>query len=287
MWKNSVQIDTKNHNKATFTKQFPPPSRGRIPERVRSTPERDKEDANKKKALPRTSLVRLCSFANDIFGAAKKWNCFIFLMPLILSACTGQMAASQTGSDNTQAPSQGIPTPVYLQARALPPPTGDITQSRFSMRALAYLEQHSTKYGIMDVFGELAFMSETVDQLQQKHVRFQQIKSGVPVWGRQLIVHFDERGEAMNITGAFLSGLGRIDVQPHVSTDAAAATAVALKGEGWRAANKVLCIYLHEFQPLLAYHITLTRGLERWFVFVDASDGTVLHQVTGMSTAAP
>ncbi len=243
--------------------------------------------AHKKKQLSKKPLLKLCGFAKNVFVSAKKWNHLIFLTPLMLSACTGQMAASQTEGNNTSPASEAILAPVRIQTGALIPPAADIAQSSVSAQALVYLEQHSAKYGIMDVSGELAFVSETIDQLQQKHVRFQQMKNGVPVWGRQLIVHFDERDEAMNITGSFLSGLGRIDVQPRVTVGVAAATAVTLKGEGWRATNNVLCIYLHEFQPLLAYHITIIRGLERWVVFVDAHDGTVLHQVTGMPTSAP
>ncbi|TPW13033.1 MAG: hypothetical protein FD130_1648, partial [Halothiobacillaceae bacterium] len=48
-----------------------------------------------------------------------------------------------------------------------------------------------------------------------------------------------------------------------------------------------LYIYIDQSRPLLAYQVTLTRGMERWFVFVDAHDGAVLNKITGTPTAVP
>lgn len=210
----------------------------------------------------------------------------------MLSACMGQVSPSNTntvkeGIKNNDAPDA---TPVILNIPIASSPlvsAGDIAQSRFGARALSYLEQNGGRYGIVSASGELVYLNESIDNLQQKHVRFQQVIKGIPVRGRQLVVHFNERDEVVSVTGAFLSGLGQIDVRPRVSAITVAATAASFKGEGWRATDTVLCIYPHGAHPLLAYHITLTRGLERWFVFVDARDGTVLHQITGMPTAAP
>lgn len=210
----------------------------------------------------------------------------------ILSACMGQVSPSSTNSVKEAIKDNDAPDAVPVSWN-IPRPSsplvsvGDIAQSHFGARALSYLEQNGDRYGIVSASDELVYLDESIDKLKQKHVRFQQVIKGIPVWSRQLIVHFNERDEVVNVTGAFLSGVGQIDMRPRVSAITAAATAASFKGEGWRAAATVLNIYPHATRQLLTYHVTLTRGLERWFVFVDAHNGAVLHQITGMPTAAP
>lgn len=205
----------------------------------------------------------------------------VVLMSSMLLACTGQTASSQVNREE-----EPVLNTVVVDAEGISA-AGGIEQSRFGERARAYLAQRRAEYGILDVANELAFTNETVDQLNHKHVRFQQKKDGVPVYGHELIVHFNDRDEAVSISGSFLAALGQLDVRPRITAEEAAATAVSLKGEGWAVAHTQLCVYQHERRAHLTYQFTLMRGLERWFVFVDAQDGTVLHQVTGTYNATP
>lgn len=205
----------------------------------------------------------------------------VVLMSSMLLACTGQMASPQVNRE-----AEPVFNTVVVDAEGIPA-AGGIGQARFGERARAYLEQRRAEYGILDVPGELVFKNETVDQLNHKHVRFQQVKNGVPVYGHELIVHFNQRDEGVRVSGSFLAALGQLDVRPRVTAEEAAAAAISLKGASWGVAKTQLWIYRYERRPRLAYQLTLTRGLERWLVFVDAQDGTVLHQVTGMYNAMP
>lgn len=208
-------------------------------------------------------------------------RCHVVVLTSMLLACTGHTASSQMNRGDVP-----VLDTVVVAAMGVPP-AGGIERSRFGERARAYLEQRRAEYGILDVPDELAFTNETVDQLNHKHVRFQQVKNGVPVYGHELIVHFNQRDEAVSISGSFLAALGQLDVRPRITAEEAAATAMSLKGASWGVAKTQLWIYQYERRPRLAYQLTLTRGLERWFVFVDAQDGTVLHQVTGTYNATP
>lgn len=199
---------------------------------------------------------------------------------LILSACMASPSAKEGAIQFEGSGSSAIPVNSTATFVA-----GDIAHSRYGVRALMYLEKNRDRYGIVDARNELAFLREDIDTLGQKHVRFQQVQSGVPVWGHQLIVHFDQRDQAMRVTGSFLPGLGRIDVRPRISAEEAAVTAVSVKGTGWRATDNTLYIYSLASRPHLAWHVTLKRGLDRWFIFVNANDGAVLHQITGAPTA--
>lgn len=208
----------------------------------------------------------------------------VCLMSATLFACAGHTASSQANRGDILVLNTVLAAAVDIPTESA---TGGGEKSRFAGRARVYLAHHSAEYGILDAPSELAFKDETVDRLDHKHVRFQQVKSGVPVYGHELIVHFNPRDEAVSISGSFLAGLGQIDVRPRITADEAAATAVLLKGEGWGVAKPQLCIYQRERRSHLSYQFTLTRRLERWFVFVDAQDGKILHQVTGMYDAEP
>ena len=206
----------------------------------------------------------------------------------MLSSCAWQVGSAQAQKNRESVKPISASVAVNIKASISPlAAAGDISQSHFGALALAYIKKNCDGCGITDVSRELVFLNESVDAIQQKHVRFQQVKNDVPVWGGQLIVHFDKHDEPTRIKGSFLSGLEQVETHSIVTTDEAEATAVAVKGEGWHAVGSVLYVYMHESSPKLVYHVTLTHGMERWFVFVDAHDGAVLHQVTVMPSASP
>lgn len=224
-----------------------------------------------------------------MWGSILKSNIYVLCLSAgMLSACMGQAGSSRATVNGESVGSDTAA--VVMKIPAAPSPlasAGDITQSRFGARALSYLGKNRARYGITDAEGELIFLNETIDDLKQGHVRFQQVKKGVPVWGHQIIVHCDETGNIVSTSGSFLPDLGDVDVRPSVTVQAAEAAAVAAKGEYWRVAGSTLYLYEHESRPKLVYYVTLTRGLERWFVMVSAHDGAVLHEFSGMPSFNP
>lgn len=201
----------------------------------------------------------------DIKGLRIHW---FFILPVTLAAC----ASSGDGTNVV------VPAAVQMQQ-----PTTPTTQvSRYRVPALNYLQKNADQLRLADPQSELMFVDESVDARNHKHVRFQQVLNGVPVWRRDVIVHLNERDEGYDAASSLLTGLGKIDVMPQVSADAARATAARAKGDGWQSSGSTLTIYMYDMRPRLAYEVTVTRGLERWFVFVDAHDGSVISDMTGM-----
>jgi Zn-dependent metalloprotease len=197
------------------------------------------------------------------------------MIALFASAC----ASSGTSATAPQSPATNVAVASAAEKASV------LDQSRYGAQALAYLEQNRGEYRISDPRAELRFKSETIDELNHKHVRFQQVYNGVPVWRREIIVHFNERDEVHTVSNGLMSGLGLIDVNPGVTAEAARNAATQAKGEGWQASDDALYVFMHDMRPWLAYEVTLTRGLERWFVFVNARDGQVIHQMTGSPSA--
>ena len=172
----------------------------------------------------------------------------------------------------------------FGQAAIAPSPIakpGDIKKSVYAQRALSFLDNNRARYGITDAKVELVYISESVDELKQAHVRFQQVHRGVPVWGQQLIAHFDGRDEPSSISGTFLPIALPLDTKPRIYKHAAAANVVKAKGSDWKVLDCEPVIFPHDNRASLAHMITVTHALRREFVFVDANDGSLLAELSG------
>ena len=91
------------------------------------------------------------------------------------------------------------------------------------------LNQYRNIFGIQNAFTEFQLVRIETDSLGQSHVRLQQIKGGLPVFGRVLIVHLGETN-ALGINGDFQPGL---DLATVPSLTAAQAESQALAaGDG-------------------------------------------------------
>lgn len=57
--------------------------------------------------------------------------------------------------------------------------------------ALACLDKYRQAFRIKDPFSEFRKKQQLLDELGMTHVKFQQVYNGVPLWGKELIVHLD------------------------------------------------------------------------------------------------
>src|SRR3989338_5201872 len=73
--------------------------------------------------------------------------------------------------------------------------------------SVAYLQARAADWGIRRADQEFRLRRVVGDALGQTHVRLDQVRQGVPVVGRQLVVHFDRGGSPRSITGAYLAGI--------------------------------------------------------------------------------
>jgi bacillolysin len=153
-------------------------------------------------------------------------------------------------------------------------------KSKYAAPALTYLKANPGEHGVTEPDKQLTFLCENVDELQQKHVRFQQSYEGVPVWGRQVIVHFDKQDQATSTSGGIQSIAQKLVTKPKLDKSVAATTASKAAGDGWKARDSVLYVYPHEGAARLAHLVNVTKGLERAMIFVDAETGVVLNQIS-------
>ena len=100
-----------------------------------------------------------------------------------------------------------------------------VTDAQAVSVSLAYLQAHASSWGIQNASQELRGRGVVRDSIGQTHVRLDQVHQGVPVVGKQLVVHLDGNGAALSANGAFQAGIAA-SVQPVLSAAQARDAAV-------------------------------------------------------------
>ena len=124
-----------------------------------------------------------------------------------------------------------------------------------------------------------------IDDLLQSHARFQQEYGGVPVFGGEVVVHFDADGTLQGVTDDRIPDVD-VDVDPLVAMETAIEVAVAdALPDGWQGVTEdpvaSLVVVRREGVDHLAWKVQLHRlpgdGDDAMpLVFVDAHDARVV-----------
>jgi len=181
---------------------------------------------------------------------------------------------------------------------------GIVAQSVKPADGMSVLEGLRTALRIADPASEFKPMSSVTDEIGQKHLRYAQYYHGIPVWNRDLYVHFDASGEPSVINGTYeptpknvdtiasISGLSAIDV---ATTDLKALGRWAPVGADVasvlhiEAPSAKLVLYPEQNSTIrLAYEVNVSANLlESYLYVIDASNGTVLTRIAQYCSMVP
>lgn len=166
--------------------------------------------------------------------------------------------------------------------------------------ALGFLNRYRALFGIASAERELALTRIEPDaQLGYSHVRLGQVYRGIPVFGKQMIVHLDAQQQVVAVNGQFTPGV-ELPTTPSISAaqaeDAALAGIQAELEPAERATLSTtvlrdktsLCVYIDEHgKPRLAWNVSVMaqRPLGQWRVFVNARRPQVLHALDSLADA--
>ena len=137
---------------------------------------------------------------------------------------------------------------------------------------------------------DLVAKRTSVDEQGNTHVRYGQMKNGLPVVNEELIVHIDANGEIYSVNGSARDG----EIAPakaRIAAEAAKAAALdSTSGRHIAAEGDARLVYLRTDKGLkLAYEVKVTgegRDLPiDELVYVSAQDGSELNRVTNIHTA--
>jgi len=160
--------------------------------------------------------------------------------------------------------------------------------------ALAALEDNKHLFHLLSANDELALLTESKDDLNISMFKFQQVYKGVPVFGQQLIVHADAKGEVTSINGYFDPQVRGKGIDIHAKLSASEAIQAAKNDTGLSDVKhfdkEEAQLYLYEAPDknhYLVYQVELST-LDNfgepayWEVFVDAHDGAVVDKIDNL-----
>ena len=162
---------------------------------------------------------------------------------------------------------------------------GATSDSRKAARE--FLRSNRTLLGLHAPDDELVVKRQWVDRQGNAHLRFQQTVSGVPVWGREAMVHLDETDTVYLFQGRHEASPapGVVATTPGIDADDATSALLMHLGRTFALnAPAELVLRADENGDMaLCYRVDLTLGLtERWIYFVDAATGAVRHRISGI-----
>jgi Zn-dependent metalloprotease len=196
---------------------------------------------------------------------------------LIATACTTESKSNETQE-------QYPPLENYTENKSADLPA----VSTYAQYAYAYLEQEKDKFDLQNPQTQLTFVSERIDNQNNKHIKLQQVHNKVPVWGHEIIVHIDENNQAYNVSGEILRGIQNLNFKPAMSSDRVTNMILQQEpwgSEEWKVNDSELCVFNHSGNNYLTYRLTMVKGLFREFLFVNANDGSIVHKISGTPTA--
>ena len=130
------------------------------------------------------------------------------------------------------------------------------------------------------------------DELGMRHVRLEQRYGELPVYGAQVIVHFDVQGDPVEISGVY-APTPRRSGTPIFNLDEPAAIesarrALGTTGTEWAAPNARRVLYWSpNVSPVPAFAVTLVpSAVASWEVIVAAADGRILRRLPTTYSAA-
>lgn len=153
-------------------------------------------------------------------------------------------------------------------------------------RSMAYLRRHGKAAGVRDPQAELTLKDAKQDDLGMTHVKFDQLYKGVPVFGRQIIIHF-EGDTARNVTGRVSEGVHGLNITPTLSVAQAVEAVRAALDPGGGAAHepeaKLVILPARDGSSgvALVYQVRIfveysDKAPERHEYFVDAGNGGIV-----------
>lgn len=146
---------------------------------------------------------------------------------------------------------------------------------------------------VRDPATEFVAQPASHDELGMTHVKFDQQWNGLPVYGAQVVVHFNRENEPMQVNGGYVATPGILPGADNgINAEQALALAVNKVGAYGPGlldpeVSKVVYWYPHQVLPVVAYKVELVPSLSKaWRVFVSAADGAVIQVLSTVQSAA-
>lgn len=148
-----------------------------------------------------------------------------------------------------------------------------------------FFNDNKVKFSVEKAENEFAELTSKDDDLGFKHIKTQQVVNGIPVYGKEYIVHFNKDGEVYAVNGSFDPAAKKSNadktkfINPNKAIDVAKAQVVFEELDNLPEAK--LYLYNVDNQYVPVYEVRLNFIYPEpgdWHIFVNAVDGSVVHQ---------
>jgi len=134
---------------------------------------------------------------------------------------------------------------------------------------------------------ELAHKRHWVDKLGTKHFRYQQTYHGIPLWGKELMVHLNASDSVYLCQGRYEPTPELLDITPEITVEQALEVTrdhLGIKTNCHYPPKAELVIYTaSDSSKTLTYKVDISPSLEqRWLYFVNADNGAVIHRINNL-----
>lgn len=131
----------------------------------------------------------------------------------------------------------------------------------------------------------LQLISSKTDELGFRHMKYQAIYQGVPVWAAVTIIHINKAGKTYRVDGDIPVFSEALSTNPSITAKAATTVALAaLDGDGWSSLTATLFIYADSGRSTLVWQIECLNAVKRKFVLVDANTAQIVKIVAASNT---
>ena len=166
----------------------------------------------------------------------------------------------------------------------------------FEGKATRVMAKLAGLYGLHDAASEFTSRPVQVSETGYQHVRLDQQYQGLPVFGGQVVVHFNRQGLACMVNGQYRP-LGKVDTTPVLTGDQAVSMVTADQAAMGKpvgvAVAPFLTVFARDAVPVLTYQVTITydnrKGeVGRWRYWVNAKTGEIVLRYNDVpSISAP
>ncbi len=158
--------------------------------------------------------------------------------------------------------------------------------------ARIFLRRYLSLLGMPNADRELVFNRKTTDASGMTHVRLKQVYQGVPVYGAEVMVHYQPGGKKVfALNGTFIPYLA-LNTQPTIDSDAAIAMVREIQAQGVLWEEPILRIYSGHIDPAvwgnhLAWLVRIYDEAEpsKNLYVVDAHTGDILTTYNELNDA--
>ena len=181
-------------------------------------------------------------------------------------------------------------TPSFIKVKSYLPKIGQQQESRLTQSentARQFLLAHRQLLKLNDPDQELNLIKSWSDHKGASHFKYQQMVGGIPVFGKQLIVHLDGSNSVYLLNGRFEPSPQAFQTTPAITEEEALEAVRQHLGRPEVSAKSIdLMVFTKsDTEMVLTYKVEVVPDLsEAWTYFIDANDGNFVHRITKIRT---